>query len=360
AQGTPTADQFPGLGSTYHIEHADFDGDGDLDAATAHNGAVRLWRNIGAGSMQLLQVLDTDLDRVQKLGFADFNLDGKLDLVAAAVGSSNHLWLADSAGAYSNPSLSLLPGVQGISLAAGDIDNDGDVDLVLGTVRTHSDRVLLNGGLITELASGGDGDLVWAGFDAELSFFNDRQTNHIVLGDMDCDGDLDMVMAQGPGEPSTVWRNEWDSGALDFTELQNLPISTDQTATVQLGDVDRDGHVDILFGHRDGATVHFGSSLLADGEFTLTYVFEQGSVTHTELQDVNHDNILDVIFASTAAASIHLHLGSALGFEQTPDQILPANGVRSMGFGDRDGDGDADLYLGQFLLDAANALFINR
>ena len=109
----PSSMVFPGVGPTYDIQHADFDGDGDLDAASAANGSIYLWRNLGAGFMELSQVLSIGGDRAHKLVFADFNLDGLMDLAAAATGKSNHLWLAESAGVYGQTSTPILAGAQG-------------------------------------------------------------------------------------------------------------------------------------------------------------------------------------------------------------------------------------------------------
>ena len=177
---------------------------------------------------------------------------------------------------------------------------------------------------------------------------------------MDCDGDLDMVMAQGSGEPSTVWRNSLSAGTLGFEELFYLPISSDQTASVQLADIDRDGHMDILFGHRDGAAIHYGTGVLQDGGFTLTHVFAQGGLGFAELRDVNADGYPDVWLGANFAVGVQLYLGGALGFASAPDQSLPAGAVRCLSLGDRDGDGDLDLITGELQLDSPNGRYINR
>jgi hypothetical protein len=120
---------------------ADFDDDGDLDAVVANSDgfgsdpANRVYFNDGAGGFT---------DSGQSVGSAgasniatgDVDLDGDIDLV---FGGADEVFLNDSSGQFtSRGTLS----VDGFKLALGDLDGDGDLDIYM--LASGGSRVLLN------------------------------------------------------------------------------------------------------------------------------------------------------------------------------------------------------------------------
>ncbi len=365
-EAIPTsADEFPGLGQTLDVIHGDLDGDGDIDAVTslvtASGGEVRTWNNMGAGNMLLSQTLPIGLDRAEALALADFDSDGDLDIFAASVGDSCHLWLADPAGQYPAESTPVAVGSQGSGLGLGDIDNDGDIDIVLGTVRLAPNRILLNGGRASARLGDGGGSF-WAGFDDELPFSNPQHTNEILLHDLDCDGDLDMVMAHGPGGLDTVWRNTLDEGALGFQQvlLAALDGITAPTVAVRTRDVNLDGNLDLILGNRPGVRVYFGDGELEPGSYALGFIVPGGSVTAMDLGDTDGDGFDDLVLGSTVEARVRIHRGLPGSFQNSAVQTIPFGSVSSVSLGDRSGNGAADLLVGERNMDLPNGAYRNR
>lgn len=360
-----SADEFPGLGQTLDVLHGDLDGDGDIDAVTsqvtATGGEVRTWNNIGAGNMVASQTLSIGLDRAEALALADFDGDGSLDIFAAAVGDSCHLWLADPAGQYPAESTPVAVGGQGSGLGIGDIDNDGDIDIVLGTVRLAPNRILLNGGLDSS-GLGDGGGLSWAGFNDELPFANQQHSNEILLHDLDCDGDLDMVIAHGPGGLDTVWRNTLDEGALGFQQvlLTALDGISNPTIAVRTRDVNLDGNLDLIFGNRPGVRVYFGDGELEPGSYALGFIVPGGSVTAMDLGDTDGDGFDDLVLGSSIEGRVRIHRGLPGSFQNSAVQSIPFASVSSVSLGDRSGDGAADLLIGERSMDLPNAAYSNR
>ena len=133
----PSSVQYPTAG----MASGDFNGDGKVDLAfTPWEGdQLTLFLGKGDGTFQAPRNITIALPSGQKLGAllaADFNGDGKLDLVAStSLSSTNSLYLipGDGTGSFGNPTLLYMPpanhSVNVNDLAAGDFDGDGRADV---------------------------------------------------------------------------------------------------------------------------------------------------------------------------------------------------------------------------------------
>lgn len=179
------------------------------------------------------------------VAWADFDYDGDQDVVlagrTAAEGFITRLYRNDGeAGPEAWRFTEVpagLPGVAFGDVATGDFDNDGDDDLaVTGCTDDHCRRS------ITRLYRN-DGAFVFTQVPAELP---GRYRSTLAWGDHDADGDLDLLLSgedsSRPGNATTaVYRN--DDGT--FTDLAaGLPGVTDGTAL--WGDYDLDGDLDLF------------------------------------------------------------------------------------------------------------------
>lgn len=123
------------------------------------------------------------------------------------------------------------------SLVCGDIDNDGDID-VIGTGQKEGQVVWYEN-------VGGTGNS-WNTNVIAVHDSSDYYVIELVVTDMDCDGDLDVIGGIGDGASSSElswWENLDGSGTAwaeheDFVDYYCSPIYT--------GDIDNDGDVDLL------------------------------------------------------------------------------------------------------------------
>ena len=131
------------------------------------------------------------------------------------------------------------------SAAAGDYDNDGDVDLFI--VRGDIGPNLLyrnDGGLrFTEVAAA-----------AGLAFTRPPAGNYRHAGptfaDIDGDGHLDLFVGGLQGDPSRLYRNNGDGTFTDVTRHSGLDaMSAEQTFSAAFGDYDLDGDLDLALAH---------------------------------------------------------------------------------------------------------------
>jgi len=171
---------------------------------------------------------------------ADYNNDGVLDLFIADHGVGTHkgirdsyflsqqdgTWVGSSETHLSKPNYTIFDH----GGAVGDIDNDGDIDIVLTELKNQ----------ITCWINDGNGKMNYRSCGNVHAF-------GIELGDMDGDGDLDLVHAGHEGGPSTNTGIVLNDDRGNFKKRISLPMISKWTTVPDVGvwDLDNDGDLDI-------------------------------------------------------------------------------------------------------------------
>jgi len=183
-----------------------------------------------------------------------------------------------------------------------------------------------------------DGEGVFT--DSGQALGDSDRTTTVALGDLDDDGDLDLIEGNGGvgGErPDRVYFND---GTGTFTDSgQSLGVST--TLDVALGDIDDDGDVDLVTGKQGvNSRVYFSDGA---GTFTESSQSIPASSTSIDLRDVDDDGDLDLVFGSQVRTTVWINDGAG-SFADSGSEILSQNS-HSIALGDVDRDGDLDLVI---------------
>jgi hypothetical protein len=448
--------QYLGISDTYSIALGDIDGDGDLDMAEGNNGQANLaWLNNGAGILsdlgqslgnQIIESIalgdvdgDGDLDVVegnysqanlvwftngtgsfsdsgQRLGgrytstivLGDVDGDDDLDLVAgntSQTGTANLVWLNNGVGVFTD-SGQLLGSSDTAVIALGDVDGDGDQDLVEGTNNTFGNPTdntiwlnngsgtftntgpIFSNGIMGSIALGdvdsdgdldvvggndGQGNLVWLNqgyaqggtmgeFTDSGQSLGNNPSSSLALGDVDGDGDLDVV-GGNDGQGNLVWLNQGyaQGGTIGVFTDSGQQLGNSDTISIALGDVDGDGDLDLVEGNDGQGNLVWKNS--GTGSFTNSGQYLGNNLTwRIVLGDVDGDGDLDLVEGNNGPPNI-VWFNDGAGVFTDNDRYMGSNATRAITLGDVDGDGDLDLAEGNFGtpdFTFANYVWLNR
>jgi hypothetical protein len=243
---------------------------------------------------------------------------------------------------------------QGLDLGSavwGDYDNDGDLDiLVCGRDAANARQIYIyrnNAGVFALVNVAGAG----AGL----------KDSSAVFGDIDGDGDLDIVTAgvdSGGTRRIRAYRNDgvpWTTFTL-LPDIDALGAGTNRS-DVALGDFDGDGDLDVLFSGRDAGGRRLrvyrnnGNGTFDPNQIELAGGVELGDVAWG---DFDNDGDLDILFSGLTAAGaanrvLKVYPNNGDGTFGTSFNVLNAATGYSVGdirWGDFDNDGDLDILAG--------------
>lgn len=170
----------------------------------------------------------------------------------------------------------------------------------------------------------------------------------LVEGDFNEDGRVDLVTIYRGANVAQL-RLRFGDGRGGFTAPHRFDLPAQQPVAVALGDVDLDGHLDVVLAHRDATAISVLEGT-GDGAFQSTKMYEVGSTLQSlALADVDRDGYEDALVACETPGCLALLRGDGRGFEQPlplytwPDEETPD--VKAMRAADVDGDGLTDVIL---------------
>ncbi|MCP4471446.1 MAG: VCBS repeat-containing protein, partial [Gammaproteobacteria bacterium] len=233
--------------TTYSITLGDIDGDGDLDVIAGNDGATnKYYLNDGSGGFSAATGpnIGTDADATQSITLGDIDGDGDLDVIAGNNGI-NKLYLNDGDDDEDgDPFTAVLTGTNigsdtdtTYSITLGDIDGDGVLDVIAGNYGANELNLNTAGGRLTA------GTVIGTDIGS-----NTYDTRSIALGDIDNDGDLDVVVGNA-SDTNKLYLND-GSGGFDTGTGTDIGINdVNDTRSIALGDVDGDGYLDVIAGN---------------------------------------------------------------------------------------------------------------
>ncbi|MCK4969788.1 MAG: VCBS repeat-containing protein, partial [Thermoplasmata archaeon] len=219
-------------------------------------------------------------------------------------------------------------------MGVDDLNGDGYLDLVCANYGT---------------SSGSDSQIYWGSSsgtwsDTGAKTLSTRWGRNAVTGGFNGDGERDFVIASSRQTGSTDSYVFLNKGGGDFGTQADVRITTAMSYDVDVGDLDKDGYDDIVFGEQGTSRCFLGGS--SGPSTTPDISFPSGGITYDVLvYDIDLDGHLDVVFTNSDSSSASVYMGDSNGPDATVDYSLSVSTARSTGVsaGDINGDGYVDL-----------------
>jgi len=333
--------------STQAVVTADVNNDGRLDLATANygNSTVSVLLGNADGTFQPAQESATGASPIS-IAVGDLNADGNLDLATANFGGNDvSVLLGNGAGGFAAPlSVALQSQHTPLSVAVGDFNADGKMDLAVGAQSTYFVPPW-GGGYGCYYGCGGGGyDITLphvnvllgtgdGGFGTQNSYdLWGTSTTAVAVADLNGDGKADVVA--GAQNPVHVLLGNGDG------TLQSPKHFGSYGTSIAIADIDGDGKLDLAMAASGYVGVSLGDGL---GAFGAPQYFAAGFNSNSvAVADFNGDGKVDLVATNPASNTVSVLLGAGAGAFKPPLNAVTAAGPFGVAVGDFNADGRTD------------------
>jgi hypothetical protein len=239
-----------------------------------------------------------------------------------------------------NPKVDFVTNASPAHVASGDLDGDGNVDLVVVNGGNNTISVFRN-------TNGGS----FVNFASRVDFTTGTSPNFVSIGDLDGDGKAELVVCNGVSNTVSVFRNT-GSGAGNISFSTKVDFTTGaRPSAVAIGDFDGDGKPDLAIGN----FYSFSASILrntSSGTGNINFATKVDFTTGTNINsvaagDIDGDGKPDLAVVNTSGNTVSIFRNASGGsgsiaFDTKVDFTTGSNPY-FVTIGDLDQDGKQDL-----------------
>ncbi|MDZ8078187.1 MAG: DUF4347 domain-containing protein [Nostoc sp. DcaGUA01] len=334
----------------YSIVTGDFNKDGNIDLVTANKSSSTVSVLLGKGDgtfkpASTFSVVGFNGLSPSSVAVADFDKDGRLDLVTANTLSNNiSVLFGDTKGTGGfGPAVNFaLPSVSSpISLTVGDFNKDGKSDIVTANNGSQNISLLLGDGI--------------GGFATPKNFKVPSRPSSVTAGDFNKDGISDLAVTSSYFNNVSIFLGNLN-GTLNIAGEFNVGINPNFVVS---GDFNKDNKLDLAVANYDSNNV---SILLGNGagSFGIATNFDVGlNPVSVTVIDFDNDGKSDLAVANAGSDTVSVLLGDGNGGFGSASNFNVGTKPYSLAVGDFNKDGESDLAVANSESKNVSLLFYN-
>ena len=328
---------------------ADLNGDGRLDVVTANGSSSDISVHLTSGNGTFLPdqrytAGDGPFNGPRSVAFGDLNGDGRVDLVTANPASDTVGILFGNGDGSFQSQQRLAVGDNPLFVVVADINGDSKFDIITAN---------RNSGDVSVLLGNGDGSFQpQLGYTAGDGAFLGPIA--VAVADINGDGRLDLVSRINASNELSILLGNGDA---TFQTQMRVPVGASPTA-VAVADINGDNRMDLMATTSANAvTVSFGNG---DGGFQTPQGYPVGSSPASlAAVDANGDGIPDIVTANLFSRDVSVLLGNGDGTFQAERRFSVGLRPSSIVAASIDGDSAVDLVLANAGFDNVTILYGN-
>ncbi|NND07285.1 MAG: T9SS type A sorting domain-containing protein [Saprospiraceae bacterium] len=356
-----------------HPAFVDGDGDGDLDAVIGkYSGAIAYFKNENGAFVQQNDGADdpnpfADVNVTNRAAptFVDWDADGDMDLfVGNKIGELAYFRNDDgtfvATDAAENPFGDLVVKDEEFDMVPtfGDVDMDGDLDLIYGVSTGMLYYMRNDGGTFTSVPRNTIG----------IATIESGSIDHAFV-DIDADGDQDVVAGNGDGFLQLFTNTDGSFTEMSEHAIDMNTVKVGYIASPAFADIDTDGDMDLFLGSYQSNITYFANdagAFMADEMGNPFAGLDPGDNENIAFIDMDGDGDMDACIGNKLG-EVKYFVNTDQVFAEAPDDnpfkdVLfevegQVNHPVQPAFTDMDGDGDMDAYFGQ--IDGSIRVFEN-
>jgi hypothetical protein len=321
---------------------ADLDGDGNLDLAVADsnttaNSTVTILLGNGNGTFSAQPPISLGLSSFNhSMAVGDFNRDGKLDIVVTNDQSNVvSILLGNGDGTFAVNSLTLPNVNKPLSVAVGDFDGDGNLDLALA-----------DGNTVLAVAGLGDGS-----FDTPLDLTQKNSPGFVTVADFNRDGIPDLAITSLTDKKIIIRLGTSDGTFAGTSSSRDVPATPQ---FIIAADFNGDGKLDVaamlagnfisVFEGTGDGNINAGQNLPVKGASFSAVAADFTGDGKPDILSANFQTGGFSLLTNLTAFVLGGAFGDATDFDITANQgISPAHAPEALAVGDFNRDGKLDL-----------------
>ena len=320
------------------LSAADFDGNGVVDVLmeSSTNGVIALWSGTDFNQAEPNAIIE-NIQQLSRTDIKDLDNDGDPDIVIYSSGENGVHWYRNLGNwIFEKSNLSQSESIQASYALTTDLELDGDLDLLTNaTINSGTDtRIQLH-------ANQGDPTNLFSSTLFDMAGLAGAPA----VGDIDADGDVDIILTK-PAENKLIWfenDGHLNFSTRDITPADNSGIPS-MSSSPLLVDLNADGKLDIIVptNQQNGLSILLNQGA---GHFTTNMIevfIPSGSL---ELSDIDADGDIDLVGVShdgTEFGWLENDLNGGFIYHLFSKQITNATAVTVL----NSGDGYPDLLFG--------------